>query len=91
MPPWKRCASATPADLYIITHHEGVPFEDDGTRFNSGKREWMTNWFMDHLPTERTCGVGSHENRMHWATAYIDDLLDTGFRFAPPLDKKVTV
>jgi HTH-type transcriptional repressor of NAD biosynthesis genes len=80
-------ARATPADLYIITDHEGVPFEDDGTRLNSGRREWMTDWFTDHLPPDLTVGVyGSHEERMRWATTYIDDVMKDAFKFAHPLD-----
>jgi HTH-type transcriptional repressor of NAD biosynthesis genes len=58
-------ALATPADLYLVTDHVGVEFEDDGTRLNSGKRAWMTSWFMDTLPPGRTILVtGSRESRL---------------------------
>lgn len=45
-------ASQTPADLYIITNDAGIDFEDDGTRFNSGRRPWMTQWFATNLPND---------------------------------------
>src|SRR5581483_7884993 len=35
-------AAARPADLYLLTDHEGVPFEDDGLRDGEHIREWMT-------------------------------------------------
>jgi HTH-type transcriptional repressor of NAD biosynthesis genes len=91
-------AKCTPADLYIVTDHEGVPFEDDGTRFNSGKRPWMTDWFIDHLPhgtyackitkrTGRTILVsGDHDVRMAQATTKINLLMRNWFHYAQPLE-----
>lgn len=67
-------ANESPADLYIVTDHEGVDFEDDGTRFNSGRREWMTQWMLDTLPG-RVCVSGDHNKRMQQAQDYIAEVL----------------
>jgi hypothetical protein len=71
-----------PADLYIVTDH-GIPFEDDGTRFNSGRRGWMTGWLGEHLPRPRLVS-GSREQRLERATRMIDPLLH--WDFADPVE-----
>lgn len=79
-------AEQTPADLYIITDHEGVDFEDDGTRYNSSRRPWMTDWFLEHLPGRIIMATGSHEQRMKHATKHIDALLERGWGIEEPLE-----
>lgn len=76
-------AFATPADLYIITSHHGVPFEDDGTRRDSGKRSWEWSWLYDRLPwgpsEDKDVGIlllsGGREKRLSDAIANIDAIL----------------
>ena len=73
------------ADLYIVTSDVDVPFEDDGTRYNSGKRPWMTQWFKNVLPADRTILVaGSRQDRFLRARMRINTLLET-FYFSDPL------
>jgi NadR type nicotinamide-nucleotide adenylyltransferase len=68
-------AATTPADLYIITDHEGVDFDDDGTRRNEEGRAYMTSWMKLKLPINRIVVTGSHEQRMRQATAAINEIL----------------
>ncbi|RYF41243.1 MAG: transcriptional regulator, partial [Comamonadaceae bacterium] len=42
------CAAAR-ADLYLLTHHDGVPFEQDGIRDGQAIRPWMTQRFSERL------------------------------------------
>lgn len=71
----REIAEATPADLYIITGSE-IPFVDDGTRFNSGRREWMTDWFRENLPEGRWVFVkGPEHYRLMEAIHHVDRLL----------------
>lgn len=79
-------ASKTPADLYIITSHEGIDFEDDGTRFNSGRRPWMTEWFRRTLPGNVKMVEGSRWERVGAALPWIDDLLR--WDIADPIEKR---
>lgn len=82
-------ASKTLADLYIITDDQGVPFEDDGTRYNSGRRPWMTEWFKGNLPPGRTILVsGSRQDRFMRARMRCNILLDS-FHFADPIGEVV--
>jgi HTH-type transcriptional repressor of NAD biosynthesis genes len=46
--------NSKPADLYIVTDHRGVEFDDDGWRLNKADRVQMTEWFMENLPSDRT-------------------------------------
>lgn len=78
-------AFATPADLYIVTDHVGVKFEDDGTRLNSGRRAWMTSWFMATLPEERTILVtGTPEMRLSQAVNAITPIMT--WEIADPIE-----
>jgi HTH-type transcriptional repressor of NAD biosynthesis genes len=70
-----RLAHETPADLYILTDYVGVPFEDDGTRFNSGRRSWMTDWFEKHLPGPVVKVGGSPEIRVSMAVNAITPIM----------------
>ncbi|RZL64351.1 MAG: transcriptional regulator [Variovorax sp.] len=74
--------------LYLLTHHDGVPFEDDGLRDGEAIREWMTKRFADRLAdTGRRSVVlhGDRAQRLDAALRAIDALLAEGWGFAPPL------
>jgi NadR type nicotinamide-nucleotide adenylyltransferase len=76
----------TPADLYIITDHIGVDFEDDGTRFNSGRRPWMTKWFCEHLPDSAKIVTGTETARLLNAKTLIDQM--PAWDIADPIEKR---
>ncbi|MFF3446577.1 AAA family ATPase [Streptomyces sp. NPDC002667] len=84
-------AALTPRHLYLLTDHEGVPFEDDGLRDGPHLRPWMTGRFREEL--ERTgrrflLVTGSPEERLRTAVAAVDDLLAEGWRFTDPLPER---
>jgi len=77
----------TPA-LYLLTHHEGVPFVDDGLRDGEGVRAWMTSRFERELAARGVPSVvltGCYAARLRAAVGACDDLLAAGWSFAPPL------
>ncbi|WP_303393501.1 AAA family ATPase [Verrucosispora sp. NA02020] len=82
-----RAAARRPA-LYLLTDHEGVPFDDDGLRDGEHLRAWMTGRFRTELVG---CGVptvtlsGSHAERLATAVAACDALLAAGWSLADPL------
>lgn len=75
-------------DLYLLTDHADVPFDDDGLRDGEQLRPWMTGMFRDRLAR---CGVpfvelrGPHEVRLSTAVDACDALLARGWRLAEPL------
>lgn len=80
-------AAARPPDLYLLTDHEGVPFEDDGMRDGEHLRAWMTGLFRERLATLGVPVVelhGPHETRLSLAVAACDALLDKGWSLAEP-------
>ncbi|MFI5841403.1 AAA family ATPase [Catenuloplanes sp. NPDC051500] len=80
-------SAARPPDLYLLTDHEGVPFEDDGMRDGEHLRAWMTGLFRAHLATSGVPVVelrGSHETRLAIAVAACDALLNKGWSLAEP-------
>lgn len=81
-------AAARRPDLYLLTDHEGVPFEDDGLRDGEHLRRWMTGRFRDVLrdsavPVNEL--TGPHEVRLAGALSACADLLANGWQLAPPL------
>lgn len=77
-----------PYHLYLLTHHDDVPFEDDGRRDGEHLRAWMTTRFVERL----------HETGRRWqwirgeraareaeAVGAITALLASGWNFAAPL------
>ena len=82
-----RAAARRPA-LYLLTDHEGVPFDDDGLRDGEHLRAWMTGRFRAELAD---CGApvvelrGSHEVRLAMAVTACDALLAAGWSLADPL------
>lgn len=67
-----------PRDLYLLTDHVGVPFEQDGIRDGEHLREGMTAQFA-HALTVRdqpwALVSGTHEQRMALAVNLIDRVL----------------
>lgn len=77
----------TPA-LYVLTSHEGVPFDDDGTRLFEHRRAWMTDRFRQTLAAQPAPWIevrGTHQQRMLQVKAAIDTILTDGWHFAAPL------
>jgi len=75
-------------ELWILTDHAGVPFEQDGLRDGEAIREGMSGRFRDELDRRALPYItvtGPHEERLAAAVAAVDDLLARGWRFAAPL------
>ncbi|MEU9164594.1 AAA family ATPase [Streptomyces sp. NPDC048424] len=91
-PEVERIAARTRRDLYLLTDHADVPFEDDGLRDGPQLRPWMTGRFRAEL--ERTgrrflTVDGDREARLSQAVAAVDELLGEGWYFADPLPENV--
>jgi HTH-type transcriptional regulator, transcriptional repressor of NAD biosynthesis genes len=83
-------AAARPHPLYLLTSHEGVPFEQDGIRDGEHLRAWMTGRFAEALTaTGRAWRLltGTVEDRVGAALAAVEELRRTApaWRFAEPL------
>ncbi len=84
--PWTR---VPPRAVYLVTDHDGVPWQDDGMREGDLQiREAMTGWFMEALT--RACHswvllTGSLSERLEVAIRTIDPLLKHRARFGEPL------
>jgi nicotinamide riboside kinase len=79
---------AAPFHLYLLTHHDDVPFEQDGLRDGEQVRAWMTGRFAERLDaTSRHWQWlrGGRDERETRALAAIDTLLRSGWNFAAPL------
>lgn len=71
-------AQAPPRDLYLLTDHADVPFEQDGIRDGEHLRAWMTGRFKETCPASGTPTIvlsGPPERRLAEALAAIDGLL----------------
>ncbi|CAM3465432.1 AAA family ATPase [Kibdelosporangium persicum] len=74
--------------LYLLTDHDGVPFEQDGWRDGEHLREWMTELFVRRLDERGVPWVrltGSKSERLAQAIQVCDDVLVRHFRYADPL------
>lgn len=74
--------------LYLLTHHDGVPFVQDGLRDGEAIREWMTEHFVDELAATRRRSVvlrGTFDERVDAGLAAIDELLAEGWGIADPV------
>ncbi|NUQ86868.1 MAG: AAA family ATPase [Glycomyces artemisiae] len=81
-------ADALHHHLYLLTDHEGVPFEDDGLRDGEHLRPWMTERFKAEL--ERTGRPyvqlhGTRADRLDQAVRAVDALVAAGWGIADPL------
>lgn len=80
-------APAAPA-LTLLTHHDDVPFAQDGTRDGEKIRAWMTERFVARLDEAQRPWLlirGEREDRKRAAIEAIDRLLAAGWAFAKPL------
>ncbi|MER6216012.1 AAA family ATPase [Streptomyces sp. NPDC001272] len=87
----ERIAARTRRDLYLLTDHEHVPFEDDGLRDGPELRPWMTARFSRELArTGRRFLLvsGDRGSRLAQAVAAVDGLLAEGWQFAAPLPER---
>lgn len=78
-------------DLWLLTDHRGVPFEDDGLRDGAHLRPWMTARFVAQLSRTGRRFImlsGSPEQRLGKALAAVDELLAEGWQFAAPLPER---
>lgn len=78
-------------DLWLLTDHTGVPFEDDGLRDGEHLRAWMTGRFRAELSRRglpHLLVTGSHRERLRTAVAAVDDLLARGWHLADPLPER---
>lgn len=74
--------------LYLLTHCDDVPFEQDGVRDGEHLRAWMTEAFVERLrgSAHRAAFVrGSRAERVAQACALLDGWLGEGFGLADPL------
>jgi NadR type nicotinamide-nucleotide adenylyltransferase len=80
-------------DLYLITDHVDVPFDQDGWRDGEHIREDMTNWIVDGLTDRELPWVllrGPHAARLHYSIEVIDALLAKNSSFVSPSWADVT-
>jgi NadR type nicotinamide-nucleotide adenylyltransferase len=83
----ERLADEERPDLYLLTDHEGVPFEQDGVRDGEAIRAWMTQRFADKLQeTGRNHVVlrGPPQQRLAQAISAVHALRAKAWRFTPP-------
>ena len=81
-------AALPPRALYLLTSHEGVPFEDDGLRDQPHLRPGMTVRFREVLEAQTAPWLevaGSREQRLAIALEAVDRDFQTAFRFNDPL------
>ncbi|UKA50241.1 AAA family ATPase [Arthrobacter sp. FW305-123] len=74
-------------DLYLVTDHEGVAFEDDGWREGEHRRAEMTEWFKETLTEEGHSWVlvtGDRERRLKTAIEMIDLMIAQRSGFTSP-------
>ena len=73
--------------LYLVTHHEGVPFVQDGYRDGEHIREDMTSWFTETLTYHNLPWVlltGTFEERLTLAEKATDEMLKKVHHFNDP-------
>lgn len=78
-------AETSRGDLYLLTHHAGVPFEADGVRDGEAIRSWMTQRFIDRLEeTGRNWQAlhGAPQERLAQAVEAVGALRAQAWRFA---------
>ncbi|WP_395307493.1 ATP-binding protein [Mycobacterium sp. AMU20-3851] len=84
--PWTR---VPPRAVYLLTDHEGVPWQDDGMREGDlAVRAAMTGWFAEALTAAGHSWVlltGTLDERVDVAVRTIDPLLALWARFGEPL------
>lgn len=69
--------------LYLVTHHDGVPFEQDGLRDGEHLRPWMTTRIEEELAATGRRSVvltGSLDMRLAVALDAVDTLVAEGWK-----------
>lgn len=77
--------------LYLLTHHDDVPFIQDGLRDGDAIRAWMTGRFEELLKADGRPFIalrGGRAERRDQALAAIDDLLQAGWGLADPIEPR---
>jgi NadR type nicotinamide-nucleotide adenylyltransferase len=86
--PWASPPQLPVHHVYFVTHHEGVPWQDDGMREGDlTLRAAMTGWFVDGLTAAGHSWVlltGTPEERLALAVRTVDQVLERRMTFAPP-------
>lgn len=80
-------------DLYLVTDHVDVPFDQDGWRDGEHIRSEMTNWIIDGLTERGLPWVllrGPHTMRLEYSIEVIDALLAKNSSFVSPSWADVT-
>jgi HTH-type transcriptional regulator, transcriptional repressor of NAD biosynthesis genes len=67
--------TGAPPDLYLLTDHVGVPFEQDGWRDGEHLREWMTGLFERELARRGVPWLKVTENRFATAVTAVEHLM----------------
>ncbi len=81
-------------DIYLITDHEGVAFEDDGWREGEHRRAEMTEWYKEELTAAGHSWIlvtGTEAERTATATEIIDLIIAQRNRFTSPPWAKRTI
>lgn len=76
------------ADVYLVTHHDGVPFAQDGMRDGEHLRATMTGQFVRQLVTHErpfTVLTGSLEDRLRLAERITDQTVAHRLSFSDPI------
>jgi len=88
-PDWASPPALARRDLYLLTDHDGVPWEDDGLREGDlSVREEMTEWFADLLTVRQMPWVfvtGTAEQRLNMAAKALEAVLTRRLHLADPL------
>jgi HTH-type transcriptional repressor of NAD biosynthesis genes len=74
-------------DLYLVTDHVDVPFDQDGWRDGEHIRPEMTAWIIDGLTARGLPWVllrGPHESRLGYSIEVVDALLQKNTTFVSP-------
>lgn len=88
--PWAAAPGLPRRDVYLLTSHEGVPWEDDGMREGDlGIRAAMTGWFAEELTRAGHSWVllsGALEERLRLAVRVAESVLARRAGFGAPAD-----
>lgn len=74
-------------DLYLVTDHVDVPFDQDGWRDGEHIRPEMTRWIIDGLTARGLPWVllrGAHQVRLDYSVEVVDALLARNSTFTSP-------
>jgi HTH-type transcriptional regulator, transcriptional repressor of NAD biosynthesis genes len=88
-PPWSQPPLLPRRDLYLLTDHSDVRWENDGLREGDlAIRERMTGWFADALTAAGHSWIpvtGTPEQRLQLAVRSVGPILERRLTLSPPL------